>query len=134
MNTMTIIYLAEVFDNLKLVMEYVIRFNLAFLFIGSIIVPLIIYDNICGYDTNVARGEKLKQIFVKIKKPILFFSTFFITCIFLQIFIPSSKTVYMMVATKVGADIVKSPETKEISEKVLKLVNKKLDDALEEKK
>lgn len=52
---------------------------------------------------------------------------------FLAIVIPSEKAIYMMAGVESAQRIAEKPETKEIGEKILKILNQKLDDALEDK-
>lgn len=50
----------------------------------------------------------------------------------LSIFIPTEKTAYMMTAAYATQQIVEKPETKEITDKVLKIINAKLDSYIDE--
>lgn len=52
----------------------------------------------------------------------------------LTIIIPSSKTIYQMAGAKLTQDVVESPEAKEISSKLLQIINQKLDEQIKETK
>lgn len=69
-----------------------------------------------------------------VKKPKKAFLYVFIACGFIAAFIPSKNTIYMMFGASVAESVVKDERTKEIGEKLLKLANQKLDEALEKKK
>ena len=49
-------------------------------------------------------------------------------CLFLFVFIPDSKTIYLMAGAKYSTEIAQSPEAKEIGNKILKVLNQKLDE------
>lgn len=52
----------------------------------------------------------------------------------LCVIIPSGQTVYLMAGAKISQDIITAPETKEIGNKLLKVINTKLDEQLKEEK
>lgn len=49
-------------------------------------------------------------------------------------FIPSKQTIYMMAATSYTQELAANPKVTEMGDKVYKLLNEKLDEALEKKK
>lgn len=54
--------------------------------------------------------------------------------LFLSIVVPSSKNLYIIYGAGVAEDIVKNPKVQETGGKILEVINKKLEDLMEEKK
>jgi len=54
-------------------------------------------------------------------------------CSILLVLIPSNKTMYAMVGASVAQKIIEDPRSKEISDKVLLIVNQKLDGTIKSK-
>ena len=53
---------------------------------------------------------------------------------FMFIVIPSKETIYTIAAVKYGEQVLKTSEAKEVGEKVYKILNQKLDEALKDEK
>lgn len=51
---------------------------------------------------------------------------FLIITALIAVAIPSERTIYLMAGAKVTEDIVKSPEAKELGDKILKVINQKV--------
>lgn len=116
MSAMWIIYLADVVGGLTALFGV---FGMLILVLQCFAFP--IFNDICdSYKEGQAKAFGL----IKIATPSALFM------LLLAVFIPSKQTIYMMAAAKVGQDIVEAPATKEISDKVLKLINQKLDEQL----
>ena len=56
-----------------------------------------------------------------------------VVCAFLRVFVPSSQTVYMMLATQVTGTVVAQIQQSPVAEKAVRLLEQKLDEALAEK-
>ena len=117
MSAMWIIYLADIAQNISTFAAIVGGVSTC----GAIILTCILTDL-----TTSERVKVLRYLSITIISAILFISA--------AIFIPTKQTIYMMAAAKVGQDIVEAPATKEISSKVLQLINQKLDEQLGGKK
>lgn len=50
--------------------------------------------------------------------------------VLLSAFLPSKKTLYAMAAIKFGEQVIETPQAQELGNKVFKLLNQKLDEAL----
>jgi len=64
------------------------------------------------------------------KKSILKYMVTFLVLAFTSVLIPSEKTMYVMVGAYAAQKVYQSPETKVISEKVLKVIEQKLDEQI----
>jgi hypothetical protein len=110
MTAMWIIYLADVSGSLQIFLGL----------IGGIVgFVLFMFSALCEW-----KFDEMK----KFKAGTMLAGALIATLI--SVLMPDKQTIYMMAAAKVGQDIVQAPETKEIGDKVLKLINQKLDDQL----
>lgn len=109
MSAMWILYFAEVSGGLK------VFFAIAAAIIG-----------IVGFIAAVAAFETgdrdVADRALKVGAPLVSF------LIVASVLIPSKQTVYMMAAAKVSQDIIESPDAKLIGDKLLKIINKELDE------
>jgi len=71
-------------------------------------------------------------VLVQTKKSIVRFGGTALLLAFLTVLIPSEKTMYVMVGAYAAQKISQAPETKVISEKVLKVIEQKLDEQINE--
>ena len=115
-----IIYLIEVLDNVKgFVLLALICLSLTLLF--SLITWGFNSDMSEHGDVYKQKAESGKKLF---KKTLIFFSI----AAFFMIVIPSKKTIYLMLGGYTAQSIYESPEAKEFGNKVLNIVNSKLDE------
>lgn len=114
MNTLSfMIYFAELSDGIK---AFSITAIIGLIFL-LILLPMIL--DIIKYDFDDIKPKVvIKWVFISL----VFFSI-------LSIFMPSKDTVYLMAASEIGEDIIKSPEMN----KILQLINEKLDEQLAKK-
>lgn len=68
----------------------------------------------------------------QISHVVIYFATA-ILLILISILIPSKQTIYTIAAVKYGEQVIKTPEAREVGEKVYKILNQKLDEVLKEK-
>lgn len=111
----TIIYLAEVSDNLR----YTLGGINVFLLISSVVlvtIAALVYSE--TNDTIFKLMIKLLKYSAGVVAPLLF----------LSIFIPTSKTIYLMTGVSVLEDIANNKKVQETGGKVLDLLNKKIDE------
>lgn len=95
-----------------------------FLFWFSVLMLIAFFAKIDkAYDGNLKRW---RSCFI----PLILSVLSMVACII----IPNEKTIYLMMGTKTIEDIARSPEAKEISGKILKVINEKLNDQIKDKK
>lgn len=93
---------------------------------------LLMFGKLIAYDISSYRDRSTKWIDVK-----KFCKNCMIAIVVISsavVFIPNEKTAYVMVGAYATQKIAQSPETKVISEKVLKVIENKLDEYITEPK
>lgn len=122
-----VLYFGEMFDKVNIISCAILILTITFLVIASIVS----LANQESRDRFTGQPNEYRETFNKffkiLKYPLI--ASLLFTCL-----IPSSKTVYMMVAAKVGQDIATSPKAKELGGKLYQLINQKLDEQLSKKK
>ena len=113
---MWIIYGIDVLSNLSVLA-----------FITFIISAIVLFIMLMGCGENNWRYDEQNKLFKKAFIVILSVST-------LMVFIPDKKTMYLMVGAYATEKIVETPEAKEFGNKLLNVVNNKLDKMLEDEK
>ena len=132
MSAATIIYLAEVSSSLiTFIIIGLISFSIAMFFLWM--QQLSAQDSFYIFKTDSCK-ENLELITARLKKHLSRYIPCLIIFGSISVFLPSSKTIYLMAGAKVAEDVAKSPEAKEISSKIIKVLNQKLDEQLEQKK
>jgi len=90
-----------------------------------VIFKLVAYD----FTPSYKRAENQWEI---TKKSIGKYMVTFLVLAFTTVLIPSEKTMYVMVGAYAAQKIAQAPETKVISDKVLKVIEQKLDQQINE--
>lgn len=114
MSIVAMLYLADFVYNLSTVLVIFAAVGIAYFGISTI--------------DNATRG--INPISPNGKKAAILAAISFGLCTF----IPSKKTMYMMAAASYTQELAATPKVTEIGDKVYKLLNEKLDEALEKKK
>ena len=130
MDLMWIVYFVSLLNPLNAVLSF--AYVVFFLTAVCILFAIGIHKDSDTFWTNknhqAERKDFRKKLFGKFK----FTFTAAVITMLLSIFIPSEKTAYMMVGANVAQRVYDSPETKQVTEKVLKIVNGKLDSYVNE--
>ena len=115
-----IIYLVEVLDK--------ISFTLKFIFVISFLVA-VLSAMFWSFNSDMSKyGDEYKEKSSSAKK--IFKTIVIVMCAtaILDIIIPSKKTIYLMIGGYAAESIYESPEAKAFGNKVLNIVNNKLDE------
>jgi len=116
MNLSMWLYLVNVVHNLGFYFTMIT----VFCFVG-LVIAIITAALMVDAGTNEEQWKLWRQFFV----PTM---CVFIVSSFCSIATPTEKTMYLMLGTKAASDIVNNPTVKDVGGKVLKIINKKLDD------
>ena len=104
---------------------------MSFLVFVLVALVLIVIFKLIGYtDSKWDKNVKWEDTVKSIKKD----AVVFLIIGFCAILIPSQKTMYVMVGAYAAQKVAQSPETKVISEKVLKIIEIELDEQINEVK
>jgi len=95
-------------------------------------VAVVIFARIISYDHN--RHAYKKDTWEITSKVIQKYVIIFLVLSSITALIPSQKTMYVMVGAYAAQKVAQSPETRTISEKVLKVIEKELDEQINEVK
>lgn len=114
MNVTTIIYLTDVLGSVKALST--------FLFICFGVASFIFWVMwMSSFD------DSDKEVHIVISRIAKIVTSLAILFILAATLIPAKETMYLMAASEITQDIAKSPEAKQITDKVLKVINGKLD-------
>ncbi|MNJ94835.1 hypothetical protein D3C87_125380 [compost metagenome] len=129
MDLTSLFYVAEVFENLRAAAG-------GFTFAGVVVIVITLAItgaslNFTEYPYSTENATKYRRL-----RNYVLGGCALMICgsTFVQIFVPSKNTMYMMAGVKVAEQIVTSPEVKQINSKIIKVINQKLDSVIEEKK
>ena len=104
---------------------------MSFLVFVLVALVLIVIFKLIGYtDSKWDKNVKWEDTVKSIKKD----AVVFLIIGFCAILIPSQKTMYVMAGAYAAQKVAQAPETKVISEKVLKIIEKELDEQINEVK
>ena len=117
MSIVLLVYLASVVDSIKS-LGVLAMFLTPVVFLG--------YAWIIAFD-NIGKKQEEKSKVKYVKTMIV---TFFIG-MFLSVFTPTEKTMYIMAGASIAQDIANSPKTAATMDKVYKIIDSKLEEQLE---
>lgn len=117
------IYWAGVLDKLGSLITLATLILMCTSVVTILLVPPMVADSVDTASTfMVWRHWRLKAQIVTL-----------VVCAFLRVFVPSSQTVYMMLAAQVTGTVVAQVQQSPVAEKAMRLLEQKLDEALAEK-
>lgn len=129
MDLFWVIYFADISTGLKFVILGLSIPASGVFFFNTMEVCSNLNRGFCGTDEQQEQQRaKMKSLFKKLCR--LLTASIFVG--FLGILIPSPQAIYMMAGVEQAERIAERPETKEIGGKILRLLNQKLDDVLDE--
>ncbi len=120
MSAALIIYLADIAQGVGIFLFFIMIVSLL-----ATVIALAFWKETYG-ETDKEDHEKSKWFLRRS------FAVFLLASM-LGIMIPSKSTIYLIAGAKISQDIITAPETKEIGNKLLKVINSKLDEQLKEK-
>ena len=117
------IYWAEALDKLGSLLTVAILILMCTSAVTIFLVPPMVDGSVDTASTSkVWRHWRLKAQIVAL-----------VVCAFLCVFVPSSRTLYMMLAAQVTGTVVAQVQQSPVAEKAMRLLEQKLDEALAEK-
>jgi len=102
------------------------------LFFVCFCLAIMIIAKLVSYDFN--RYKDKEELWKTASKVIQKYAIIFLVLSSITVLIPSQKTMYVMVGAYAAQKVAQSPETRIISEKVLKVIEKELDEQINEVK
>ena len=121
MNVTTIIYLTDVLGSVKALS-------------GFLLVAFGLSSLLAWVMWMVSLDESDKEAHIAISRIAKIVTSIAILFTLTFTLIPAKETMYLMAASEITQDIAKSPEAKQITDKVLKVINGKLDSLIPSEK